>query len=158
MKHILRCCVSVPVNESISTQPCTYIKLQFSYITLKAFSDNLNVGHCETVFSPSRTLSYNFEIPTSTIQLIFFVNLQERKKEGWFCKKNPRNSLEYLLFSFEDFYNIIFHGLNPINGLIILLAILNKSAITTFLLISFNARIIYKSSQYAEKLLYFFVD
>ena len=158
MKHILRLCVSVPVNESISTQPCTYIKLQFSYITLKAFSDNLNVGHCETVFSPSRTLSYNFEIPTSTIQLIIFVNLQERKKEGWFYRKNPRNSLEYLLFSFEDFYNIIFHGLNPINGLIILLAILNKFAMTTFLLISFNARIIYKSSQYAEKLLYFFVD
>ena len=158
MKHILRCCVSVPVNESISTQPCTYIKLQFSYITLKAFSDNLNVGHCETVFSPSRTLSYNFEIPTSTIQFIIFVIYRSEKRKDGSVEKNPRNSLEYLLFSFQDFYNIIFHGINPINGLIILLAISNKSAITTFLLISFNARIIYKSSQYAEKLLYFFVD
>ena len=113
MKHILRLCVSVPVNESISTQPCTYIKLQFSYITLKAFSDNLNVGHCETVFSPSRTLSYNFEIPTSTIQLIIFVNLQERKKEGWFCRKESQKFLRVSSFFIrrflDDFSKIIFN-------------------------------------------------
>ena len=90
MKHILRLCVSVPVNESISTQPCTYIKLQFSYITLKAFSDNLNVGHCETVFSPSRTLSYNFEIPTSTIQLIIFVIYRSEKRKDGFVKKSQK--------------------------------------------------------------------
>ena len=83
-------------------QLCTPIQTSILVPYALSVSDNLNVGHRETVSSPSQPTLICIILKYRQISANHFEPMPEKsKKEGWLCKKPPEIPLSIFFFSFR---------------------------------------------------------